>query len=233
MRCATRAREVVVVAHLDLVHRHRVVLVDDRQHPEVEQGEQRVAGVEVARAIADVLAGEQHLAHRDPVLLERLLVLPHQRGLPDRGRRLLLRDRLGPPLEAEARHPGGDGARRTPARPRACPGRARRDRRPARAMRSLDGPSPGVVTSPLPTFTTTRRARLSARRRIHGSLARRRAISWTSAGRPSPVTAEIGVKGADRAAAQKRSTAARAASVPGSSTLLTVTICGRAASSSE
>ena len=26
---------------------------------------------------------------------------------------------------------------------------------------------------------------------IHGSLARRRAISWTSAGRPSPVTAEM------------------------------------------
>jgi len=38
--------EVVVVAHLDLVHRHRVVLVDHRQHPVVEQGEEGVAGVE-------------------------------------------------------------------------------------------------------------------------------------------------------------------------------------------
>ena len=44
--------EIVVVADLDLVHRHRVVLVHDRQHVEVEQGEQRVPRVEIAAAVA-------------------------------------------------------------------------------------------------------------------------------------------------------------------------------------
>ena len=48
--------EIVVVADLDLVHGHRVVLVDDGQDAEVEEREERVARVEVARAIADVLA---------------------------------------------------------------------------------------------------------------------------------------------------------------------------------
>ena len=53
--------EEVVVAERDLVGRRRVVLVDDRDDPPVEQLAQRLAGVEVVRARADVEEGEQHL----------------------------------------------------------------------------------------------------------------------------------------------------------------------------
>ena len=50
--------EIVVVANLNLVHRHRVVLVDNGQHPEVHEGEERIARVEIAPAIRDVLPGQ-------------------------------------------------------------------------------------------------------------------------------------------------------------------------------
>src|SRR5258706_247994 len=67
-------------------------------------------------------------------------------------------------------------------------------RSPARRpIVSLDGPSPGVVTSPLPTFTTTRRARISARR---ASMARSRRAGPSRgparAGLPRPHDAERG-----------------------------------------
>jgi hypothetical protein len=104
--------QVVVVADLDLFHRHRVVLVYDRQHAEAEQREQRVARVEVARAIRDVVRGQQHLPDRHAVALERLLVVPHERRLPHRRRRLLLGDGPRPLGQRQSRHAGRDRARR-------------------------------------------------------------------------------------------------------------------------
>src|SRR5207248_427006 len=57
--------QVVVVADLDLLDGHRVVLVDDRQDAEAQQGQQRVARVEVAGAVADVLGGDEAAPHLD------------------------------------------------------------------------------------------------------------------------------------------------------------------------
>jgi hypothetical protein len=56
----------VVVAELDLVVDDRVVLVDDRHHAQLEQGEQRRARVEVALAVGQVGVREQHLGAADP-----------------------------------------------------------------------------------------------------------------------------------------------------------------------
>jgi len=48
----------VVVAELDLVGDDGVVLVDDRDHAQLEQGVERRAGIEVPRAVCEVVMGE-------------------------------------------------------------------------------------------------------------------------------------------------------------------------------
>ena len=53
--------EAVVVAEADLVVGHRVVLVDDRHHPELEEPLEGGAGVEVLLAHHEVERREQHL----------------------------------------------------------------------------------------------------------------------------------------------------------------------------
>ena len=80
--------EPVVVAVADLVVGDGVVLVDDRDHTEVEQPAQRVAGVQVLRAHAEVVRREQHLAGEEVVLARgsRRAAAIEQR-LPDRGDR--------------------------------------------------------------------------------------------------------------------------------------------------
>ena len=176
-------------------------------------------GVEVARAIADVLAGKQDLAHRDAVLLERLLVLPHQRGLPDRRRGLLLGDHRGRPLRPR-RATRWRWPRRTRGRPRVCPGRAAARSPASRPMSRSSGPSPGRGDGQAATLTTTRRARISERREP---------MARSSGTGPSRGPARAGLRRsprrwrgtARRCSAQKRSTAAPGASVPGSFTLFT------------
>ena len=55
-------REVVVVPELDLVDRHRVVLVDHGEYPGCEQGLQRVPGIEIALPVVHVVPGEKDSA---------------------------------------------------------------------------------------------------------------------------------------------------------------------------
>ena len=223
--------QVVVVADLDLVHRHRVVLVDHGQHAEVEQGEQGVARVQVPAAIADVLGGEEHLADLDAVALERLLVVPHERGLPDGRRGLLLRDRARPGREAEARRARDDGARGD-ERDLAVLGTSAAMSAASAEMRLASRPSPGLVIRPLPTLTTSRRARVSPRRApMNGSPGCRRCRGQP--GEAQPRDRGDGVKGSPCAAQKRFELARRRASVPGSSALLPATIWGRAASSFE
>ena len=88
-RCATKRGQPVVVAEPNLLGRHRVVLVDERQRPHLEQLVQRALGVSVVRASHDVFGGQQHLADGDAVLGERLGVAVHEQPLTDARRRLL------------------------------------------------------------------------------------------------------------------------------------------------
>lgn len=83
-------RQVVVVAELELVHRHGVVLVDHRQRPQPQQFAQRGARIEVAAAVAQVVVGQQHLRHG---ALEEALPEPDQLGLAERGQGLTRRHR--------------------------------------------------------------------------------------------------------------------------------------------
>ena len=104
--------EEVVVAEGDLVGGRRVVLVDHRHHPPLEQLAQRLARVQVVRARAHVEERQQHLGARHPALLQQLVVDPVELALADRAGRLQLVDRLAaagragsPSRPARARSP--------------------------------------------------------------------------------------------------------------------------------
>lgn len=62
--------EVVVIAQADFLGADGVVFVDDRHHAVLDEGFEGVARVEVAAAVGEVLAGEQHLPDRDVVVAE-------------------------------------------------------------------------------------------------------------------------------------------------------------------
>jgi hypothetical protein len=76
--------ELVVVAErgADLGRADAVVLIEHRDHAQVQQRLDRVAEVEIGLAVGQHLRGQQHLGDLHPLLLERLAGLPHQRGWP-------------------------------------------------------------------------------------------------------------------------------------------------------
>ena len=101
--------QLVVVAELHLVHRHRIVLVDDGNDVPVQQRLERVLGVEVALAVGQVLVGQQHLRHLLLVAGEGVLVKRHETDLADGRQRLFLgqvRGAFGQPQPAHARRDG-------------------------------------------------------------------------------------------------------------------------------
>lgn len=110
-QCGHGRGKVVVVAELEFVHRHGVVLVDHRQRTQAQQFAQRGACVEVAAAVAQVVVGQQHLRHR---ALEEALPEPDQLRLAERGQRLPRRHRrtgfIGPRQDRAPRRnrTGGD-----------------------------------------------------------------------------------------------------------------------------
>ena len=86
-------RQEVVVAEGDLVGRGRVVLVDHRHDPPLEQLAQRAARVDVVRAHAHVEERQQHLRRLDPALAQQLVVGAVEPALADGARGLQLLDR--------------------------------------------------------------------------------------------------------------------------------------------
>jgi hypothetical protein len=70
--------EPVVVAEPDFVRGDRIVFVDNRHHPKVQEPIERPEGVDVLAATHKVVSGQQHLAHGDPMGTEGLRVARHQ-----------------------------------------------------------------------------------------------------------------------------------------------------------
>ena len=105
-------REPVVVAEPDLRGRHRVVLVDDRDRPHLEQLGEGAVGVAVVAAPGHVVDGEEHLAHGLPVPGELLGVAVHEEALPDGRGRLLRGEVARAPRQAQRREPRRDRTRR-------------------------------------------------------------------------------------------------------------------------
>jgi hypothetical protein len=56
-----QGREVIVIPELDLLDHDGVVFVDDRDDAELQEAQQGVAGMEVAIAVGEVVAGEENL----------------------------------------------------------------------------------------------------------------------------------------------------------------------------
>nr|GEU28071.1 probable solanesyl-diphosphate synthase 3, chloroplastic [Tanacetum cinerariifolium] len=104
--------ERIVVAELDFVGDHRVVLVDDRHDTEAQQGGQRGPGVQVAFAVGQVGVREQHLRRAEAVGAEAGLVDLRQAHLANGRAGLQFVDVVRAALEAEAQHAFGNRARR-------------------------------------------------------------------------------------------------------------------------
>ena len=80
----------IIVAHPDLRGGHGVILVDHRQCPVLQQGVERVAGIEVTPPRLGILEREQHLRHGDAVARESRLIGVCQADLTGRCGCLLL-----------------------------------------------------------------------------------------------------------------------------------------------
>ena len=101
----------VVVAEPDLVGGHRVVLVDHRQHAQLEQPVQGALRVAVVGPAHQVVGGQQDLAGADAVPGEGGGVPGDEQALADAGRGL-----LGGQVAGAAREPQRDQAGRDRAR---------------------------------------------------------------------------------------------------------------------
>ena len=69
--------QTIVVAEADFRHADRVVFVDDRQHVPLEESEDGVASVEVARAVVKIAGGEQNLGGVSAVACQAFFISPH------------------------------------------------------------------------------------------------------------------------------------------------------------
>ncbi len=102
----------VVVAVADLVDRDGVVLVDDRHAAQLQQPQQRLAGVQVRPPVHEAVRGEQHLGADRAVVGEEVVVDLHQPALARRAERLQGRHVVRTAVEADRRDSGGDRTRR-------------------------------------------------------------------------------------------------------------------------
>jgi hypothetical protein len=132
MRVRDQGAERVVVAEPYLIGHHGVVLVDHRDHAQLEQRAQRRARVQVTLAVGHVGMRQQHLRGVQAVAAEAALVALHQAHLPHRSRRLQLMHGARPPRPAQALHALGDRAARHQYHPPAQLAQRRDLRRPAR-----------------------------------------------------------------------------------------------------
>ncbi|GJM73040.1 hypothetical protein HMSSN036_52560 [Paenibacillus macerans] len=105
-----QGRQRVVVTEFQLVQRHGVVFVDDRQDTLPQQFFDRHARVARPLAVLEIGAGKQHLGRGYAMFGERFAVRLHEQRLAYRGGRLFLMQQLGPLGVADFAEAGGHGA---------------------------------------------------------------------------------------------------------------------------
>ncbi len=149
--------DAVVVAELDLVGGHGVVLVDDGQDAQVQQTLDLTVRVLVLRVTHEVLGGHQNLAHGDAVAGEVVGVARDQQSLPHGGRSLLGGEILGALGQTQRGQAGGDRTRGDEDDVRAASLRTAESIHNAAECVLVDGVSTEVSEDD-PTLTTTRRA---------------------------------------------------------------------------
>jgi hypothetical protein len=100
----------VVVAEFDFRERHGVVFVDDGNDAAAEQRDERVARVEMALVMFQVLVREQNLRDVQIVLAQKVFVNRHEPRLADSGAGLKFREFGGTRRVAERAHARADRA---------------------------------------------------------------------------------------------------------------------------
>ena len=78
-----QGRKVVIVSEFDLIHRNRIVFIDNRNDPPFQKGDQSVTGIQVPLAIGQVFTGQEYLGHQKLMGVEGLFISIHQTPLPD------------------------------------------------------------------------------------------------------------------------------------------------------
>ena len=101
----------VIVAHGDLGDGHGVVLVDDRQSPQLQQPGHGVMEILPALGVFHIGPGEEDLRYRVVVFRKQLIIYIHQLALAHSGQSLLGGDVGGLFCQVQLPHPHGDGSR--------------------------------------------------------------------------------------------------------------------------
>ncbi len=77
--------EVIVIAEfclLNLINGNDVVFIDDGYHPQLQQSQKGIAGVQITGAVGEVRPGQQSLGNGNIMPVEQLLVDIHEAALP-------------------------------------------------------------------------------------------------------------------------------------------------------
>ncbi len=102
--------QTVVIAVAELGGRDRVVLVDDRHTPQLEQPSEGLPSVQVLSAVDEIVGVEQHLSSDEPMALQHLVVDLHESRLADRRDGLQSLHVTRARGESNGGHTSGDGA---------------------------------------------------------------------------------------------------------------------------
>ena len=108
-----QGRQLIVVAETraELRRTDGVVFVDHRHGAILQEHSQRVADVEIAGAVREILGHEQDLGDVPAMAAERPLPGLDEAALANGRHRLEVGEFRGPSAEPEPSHAGGDGAR--------------------------------------------------------------------------------------------------------------------------
>ena len=101
----------IVVAEANFVGGDGIVLVDDRDDTQTQQGQERASGIQIAFTIRQVVVGQENLRGLDRMLLEQGLIGAHQPHLAHGGGRLELMQRMGAGAPAQPGHAFGNRTR--------------------------------------------------------------------------------------------------------------------------
>jgi hypothetical protein len=90
--------EAIIVAEADLLGRDRIILVEHRHHPQIEQSIERGGSIEIAPSLLQIAKRDQHLRGGEPLRAQHLGPDLAQRDLAGGGGRLRILQAGAPAL---------------------------------------------------------------------------------------------------------------------------------------
>ena len=102
-------RKAVVVANLDLIHRHRVILIDDGNGSHLKKRQQSITGMNILMVPCGIFLREQELTHDLAVFRKEFLIHVHEHSLPNSGHCLFPRNGVRLLVEPKLSQSGCNG----------------------------------------------------------------------------------------------------------------------------